>query len=196
VRGGAGGSAKGGAGGGDAADVSAAYDAAGGAAPSLVHPRNLVLGGYFLQSSPIGGAAVFGGATLGYRRLLGSGRYEVGARATVARFDADDRGYRSSLVRAGVAVDGGLALVSRRGLRLSAGGTLGVPVTRQRDLLGEERISTGLRYGARAALVFWPAGPLLVGLDLEAGAESMRIDGTLAHRPFAGAGLSVGFGFN
>jgi hypothetical protein len=99
-------------------------------------------------------------------------------------------------VRAGVAVDGGLALVSRRGLRLSAGGTLGVPVTRQRDLLGEERISTGLRYGARAALVFWPAGPLLVGLDLEAGAESMRIDGTLAHRPFAGAGLSVGFGFN
>jgi hypothetical protein len=154
-------------------------------------PRHTLLGGYALQSSPIAGAALLGGPTAAYRRTVG--RLELGLRAAVARFEADDRGYRSSLLRVLGAADGAVVLRSSPMLRLVAGGSLGLAWTRQRDVLGERGTSAGLRYAARGAATFTPGlGPLVANLDVEAGAESFRLDGRIAHRPFAAATLALG----
>lgn len=151
---------------------------------------HLLIGSYGVQSSPVAGAAAFPTVALTYRRTWS--RFEAGLRGAWASFDADDRGYRSSLTRLFAGADVSMLLGAWNDLRLTAGMTAGIPWTRQTDDVGETSTTFGLRYGGRGALTWSAYGPLFLSAELEAGAESFALQGATVHRPFVGAGLGVG----
>jgi hypothetical protein len=152
-------------------------------------PHRLI-GSYGVQSSPIAGAAAIPSVALTYRHAWS--RFEAGLRGAWAGFDADDRGYRSSLTRLFAGADLSMVLGAWNDLRLTSGITAGIPWTRQTDDVGETSTTFGLRYGGRGALTWSAYGPLFLSAEIEAGAESFALHGTTVHRPFVAGGLGVG----
>jgi len=170
-----------------AADVPVA---AKGAAPVA----NLLAGDVAFQTSVLRGTCVFVGALgVSYLHRFGS----VGLRGGVmlSRFDADDGGYRSQVLRIQPTVD--LRLTAWQGRRsvLALGARAGAPMAHQRDDAGVEGAWFGAGYAAVLGVETALAGSLRLAIDASGGGETFKLDGALATRLVLGLSVGLGWGF-
>jgi hypothetical protein len=93
------------------------------------------------------------------------------ARISAASFDSQQDIYRSSLLRASANVDLLLPLW-RQPLGDSVGPSLGVPMVRQRDMLGIVSTSYGFAYGGAAVVSARVYARTYLSLNLDGGGES------------------------
>ena len=140
------------------------------------------LGAYAgLSTSVVPGSPDYVGTlTLSFTRDFGG--LALRGRASISSFDSQQDVYRSSLLRAGVNVDGLVSLPRLSRVSIQLGPTLGVPMMRQHDTRGVVTSSYGFSYGGVAAVSTRLYGRTSLSLNLEGGGEIFRLDGQAVHR--------------
>jgi hypothetical protein len=106
----------------------------------------------------------------------------VRARGSVASFDSQQDLYRSSLLRAGATVDFLLPVLLANRWSIQIGPSLGLPMVRQRDMLGMVSTSYGFAYGGAAVLSAHIYGRTYLSLNLDGVGEVFRLAGQRVHR--------------
>ena len=140
------------------------------------------LGAYAGVSTSVvpGSPAYLGTAALSYAYNL---RWAaVRARASIASFDSQQDGYRSSLLRGGANLDFLFPVLNTAHLAIQLGPMAGLPMVRQRDSRGLVTTSVGLSYGGAAVLSTRLYGRTYLALNLDGGGEVFRLDGERVHR--------------
>lgn len=140
------------------------------------------LGAYAGVSTSVvpGSPTYLGTLTLSYARDL---RWAmVRARGSVASFDSQQDLYRSSLLRAGASLDLLLPVLFGNRWSVQIGPSLGLPMVRQRDMLGTVSTSYGFAYGGAAVLSAHLYGRTYLSLNLDGGGEVFRLAGQRVHR--------------
>ena len=106
----------------------------------------------------------------------------VRGRISASSFDSQQDIYRSTLLRSGVSVDLLLPLVLSDRWAVQMGPSLGVPMVRQRDLIGGDvSTSYGFAYGGAAVVSARIYGRTYLSLNLDGGGEIFRLDGQRVH---------------
>jgi uncharacterized protein YfiM (DUF2279 family) len=140
------------------------------------------LGAYAgISTSAVPGSPSYVGTfALSYARDFG--RLALRGRASGASFDSQQDVYRSSLLRATVNAD--LLFPLLRGHRFSVqlGPTLGLPMVRQRNMVGVVSSSFGFAYGGALAVSARLYDRTSLSLNLDGGGEIFRLDGQAVHR--------------
>jgi hypothetical protein len=149
------------------------------------------LGAYAGVSTSVvpGSPAYVGTLALSFARDFG--RLALRGRLGVASFDSQQDVYRSSLLRATLNADVLLPLLLRSRYAIQVGPTVGLPMVRQRNMVGEVASSFGFAYGGVLALSARVFDRTFLSLNLEGGGEVFRLDGQAVHRP-AGSALLGG----
>jgi len=140
------------------------------------------LGAYAGVSTSVvpGSPSYLGTFSLSYARDL---RWAmVRGRISAASFDSQQDVYRSTLLRGGVNVDLLLPLSLSSRWAVQIGPSLGVPMVRQRDLIGFVSTSYGFAYGGAAVVSARIYGRTYLSLNLDGGGEIFRLDGQRVHR--------------
>jgi len=158
-------------------------------------PENNLLGAEVqFQSSVLRGTGVFVGAVGPvYQRRFEA--FNLGASVVVSRFDANDRGYASSVLRVQPGLALRRALWQRRAALIALGLQAALPLARQSDGAGAEGWSIGAGYGGTLILEAPVAASVRLLLDLSGGGETFRLNGAVATRATFGLALGLGWGF-
>jgi len=146
------------------------------------------------QSSVLRGTGVFVGAA-GPMFLHRFDALSVGGSVLLSRFEAEDRGYRSSVLRVHPALDLRYPVWQRRATVLTVGLRAGVPIARQHDASDRTGWSWGAAYAGTVSLEAPIAGSLRLLLDVSGGGETFRLNGELDTRAALGLALGLGWGF-
>jgi hypothetical protein len=149
------------------------------------------LGAYAGVSTSVvpGSPAYVGTLALSFARDFG--QLALRGRLGLASFDSQQDVYRSSLLRATLNADVLLPLLLRSRYAIQVGPTVGLPMVRQRNMVGEVTSSFGFAYGGVLALSARLFDRTFLSLNLEGGGEVFRLDGQAVHRP-AGSALLGG----
>jgi hypothetical protein len=110
------------------------------------------------------------------------GQLALRGRLGVASFDSQQDVYRSSLLRATVSMDLLLPLLLGSRYSVRIGPTLGIPMVRQRNMVGDVASSFGLSYGGVLTLGTRIFDRTFLSLNLDGGGEVFRLDGQTVHR--------------
>jgi hypothetical protein len=156
--------------------------------------KNLVGAAVQFQSSVLRGTGVFVGAA-GPMFLHHFDSLSLGGSVLLSRFDAEDRGYKSDVLRLHPALDLRFTLWQRRSTTLAVGGRAGVPIARQHDAQAQVGWSWGAAYAGTLALESAIAGSLRLLLDVSGGGETFRLNGGVETRPVLGLAMGLGWGF-
>ena len=140
------------------------------------------LGAYAgISTSVVPGSPAFVGTfALSYARDFG--RLALRGRVSGASFDSQQDIYRSSLLRASANADLLLPLFLGQRFAVQLGPTLGVPMVRQRNPLGEVSNSFGFAYGGVLTVSARLYDRTSLSLNLDGGGEIFRLDGQAVHR--------------
>jgi hypothetical protein len=140
------------------------------------------LGAYAGISTSVvpGSPAFIGTFALSYARDFG--RLALRGRVSGASFDSQQDIYRSSLLRASANADLLLPLFLGQRFAVQLGPTLGVPMVRQRNGLGEVSNSFGFAYGGVLTVSARLYDRTSLSLNLDGGGEIFRLDGQAVHR--------------
>jgi hypothetical protein len=136
-----------------------------------------------------GGPAFVGTLALSFARDLG--RLALRGRLGVASFDSQEDVYRSSMLRATASADLLFSLLTGPYFSIQLGPTVGLPVVRQRNMVGEVANSFGFAYGGVMSLGTRLYERTFLSLTVDVGGEVFRLDGQAVHRA-AGSALLGG----
>jgi hypothetical protein len=147
-----------------------------------------------VSTSAIPGSSNFVGTlALSYARAFGL--LALRGRASFSSFDSQNSALRSTLLRGAVNADVLFPLLRRSRVSVQLGPSLGVPVVRQRDAIGEVTSSYGFSYGGVLTVNAHLFGRTALSLNLEGGGEIFRFNAERVHRGAGSVLLGAVVGF-
>ncbi|HET6147841.1 MAG TPA: caspase family protein [Polyangia bacterium] len=157
---------------------------------------SVVAGDLAFQTSALRGTGVFVGAIgASFLHRFESIGFRIGA--LLSRFEADDRGYRSDVIRLQPSLDLRATLWQGRSSLAVVGLRAAAPMAWQRDDgdAGHWGFGAGAGYGVLAGIETRLLDTWRLAIDLTGGGETFKLNGVIVTRPTFGLALGVGYGF-